>query len=167
MGREKERVLIASANPLFGEGIERLLMSRDDAEFLEIRKARKISVINQIYIDWQPQLIILDYDDKKIYQKEFLNKFVDSQFTSQVMLVSLEKSGSVIVYDRKTLTTDQANEWLKIPLEFNQENEHKKTFVPSRRNMSNLKHFSIVTVLVVIMTFLTNLFLQSCWFIAG
>ena len=161
MGREKERVLIASANPLFGEGIERLLMSRDDAEFLEIRKARKISVINQIYMDWQPQLIILDYDDKNIYQKEFLNKFVDSQFTSQVMLVSLEKSGSVIVYDRKTLTTDQANEWLKIPLEFNQINEHKNTFVPSRRNMSNLKHFSIVTVLVVIMTFLTNLFLQS------
>ena len=115
MGEIKQKVLIASANPLFGKGIERLLMSRNDSNDLEIRIAENSSVINQIYNEWQPQLIILDYDDQKIFRKDFLDKFIDSQFTSQVMLVSLEKSGSVVVYDRKMLTSEQANEWLKIP----------------------------------------------------
>jgi cytochrome c oxidase subunit 2 len=161
MGIEKQRVLIASANPLFGEGIERLLLSRKDANELEIRRAENITDINQIYIGWQPQLIILDYDDQKIFQKEFLDKFVDSQFSSQVMLVSLEKSGSVIVYDRKTLTTEQANEWLKIPLDLNQENGNYKSVIPFWRKLNNMKHFTIVTVLVLIMTVVTNFFLQS------
>jgi cytochrome c oxidase subunit 2 len=115
MSEIKQKVLIASANPLFGKGIERLLLSRNDASELLIRIAEKSEVINRIYVEWQPELIILDYDDHKISRKEFLDKFIDSQFASQVMLVSLEESGSVIVYDRKTLTSEQANEWLKIP----------------------------------------------------
>ena len=115
----KQRVLIASANPLFGKGIERLLLSRNDANELEIRIAEQSKSVNQIFIEWQPQLIILDYDDKKISRKDFLDKFIDSQFASQVMLVSLEKSGSVVVYDRKTLTSQQANELLKIPFRLN------------------------------------------------
>jgi cytochrome c oxidase subunit II len=61
---------------------------------------------------WQPDVVIVDYDDHKIERGEFLNYFVKSQRPMQVMLVSLQENGSVVVYDRRVLTSDQAEDWL-------------------------------------------------------
>jgi cytochrome c oxidase subunit 2 len=62
-----------------------------------------------------PDLVIVDYDDKTINRDEFLNHFVAGKAPMQVMLVSLQESGQVVVYDRRTLTSAQAENWLNDP----------------------------------------------------
>ena len=64
---------------------------------------------------WQPDLVIVDYDDRTIHREEFLSHFIAGDRPMQVMLVSLQASGAVVVYDRRTLTPAQAEDWLSLP----------------------------------------------------
>jgi cytochrome c oxidase subunit II len=98
-----QRVVIASANPLFGKGLEKLIKQRSTDRPVEIRIISSMSDTLQTVEHWQPDLVIVDYDDRTIDRHEFLNYFVSGDQPMQVMLVSLQASGAVVVYDRKTL----------------------------------------------------------------
>jgi len=73
-----------------------------------------VEALNALEVE-TPDLVIVDYDDKNINRVEFLNQFVTGKTPMQVMLVSLQESGHVVVYDRRTLTSAQAENWLNDP----------------------------------------------------
>ena len=108
------RILIASGNPLFGRGLEKILRQRNFANLPEIRLTSSMTETQQQMDEWQPELVIVDYEDHTIDRSTFLSFFVANDTPMQVMLVSLKASGTVVVYDRKTLTPAQAENWLKL-----------------------------------------------------
>jgi len=64
---------------------------------------------------YQPDLVIVDYDDRAMNRTEFLNRFVVGENPMQVVLVSLETTEVVVVYDRRRLTAAEAEAWLFDP----------------------------------------------------
>jgi cytochrome c oxidase subunit 2 len=114
------RVLIVSANPLFREGLRKVYAERWGALY-EAYIVGTPSTMESALVDLEahmPDLVIVDYDDKTINRDEFLNRFVTGKTGNapmQVMLVSLQESGQVVVYDRRTLTSAQAENWLNDP----------------------------------------------------
>jgi chemotaxis response regulator CheB len=105
------RVLIVSANPLFREGLRKIYAERWEAKAFIAGTATTMSeTLAALHTD-PPDLIIVDYDDKTINRAEFLEHFVFDEIPMQVMLVSLGKSGEVLIYDRKRLTPSQAETW--------------------------------------------------------
>lgn len=73
---------------------------------------------------WEPELVILDYDDANINRVEFLNHFVSGSKPLQVILVSLQASGAVVVFDRKSFTPAQAEDWLTLGPDKKKHNPH-------------------------------------------
>lgn len=63
----------------------------------------------------QPDLVIVDHDDKAINRSEFLNRFVSGAMPMKVLLVSLASSEPIVIYNRKHLTPAQAEDWLANP----------------------------------------------------
>jgi cytochrome c oxidase subunit 2 len=111
---QPRRVLIVSANPLFREGLRKLYAERWG------EKSATVSMLTTMQealpaLETHPDLVIVDYDDKTINREVFMKRFVDGQTPMQVMLVSLQESGQVVVYDRRTLTFAQAEDWLNNP----------------------------------------------------
>jgi cytochrome c oxidase subunit II len=106
------KIIIASASPLFARGLEKMLRMQEAKREIEIRHASTTAQIIQRLEKWQPDVVIVDYDDQTIDRTEFLSYFVEGERTMQVMLVSLKSNGSVVVYDRRKLTADQAEDWL-------------------------------------------------------
>lgn len=150
------RILIASANPLFGKGIQTLLTKQGYGSDL-IRLVHSMDETVEFLNNWFPDLVIVDHDDETIEIQSFLNSFVNSKGAMQVVIVSLQDNGSAVVYDRRTLTPDQTIDWLDLSAEpemvENKPEKHKRS--------ENMKHLVIVGVLVIILTFLTNALLQS------
>lgn len=109
------RILIASANPLFALGLQKMVIDHRAKSGAEVRLAGSMDKATAILNEWQPELVIVDYDDLSIKRAVFLNHFISSTGPLQVMLVSLRASGEVVVFDRRVLTTDQAEEWLDLP----------------------------------------------------
>ena len=116
------RVLIASVNPLFAQGLQKLLVRHGQSRNVEVRFAGTMPEIAAVLDTWQPGLVILDYDDASpsgkpgsIQREAFLSQFIAGDRPMQVMLVSLRASGEVVVYDRRTLTAAQAEDWLDLP----------------------------------------------------
>jgi cytochrome c oxidase subunit 2 len=107
-----QKVLIASANPLFARGLESVLRQRQLEKRLKVQSVSSMTDTLKRLETWHPDLVIVDYDDQAINRGEFLNHFVSGDWPMQVMLVSLQASGAVVVYDRKSLTPDQAETWL-------------------------------------------------------
>jgi len=108
------RVLIVSANPLFREGLRKLYADRWG------EKSATVSMLTTLEeafpaLETHPDLVIVDYDDKAINREIFMKRFVDGEAPMQVMLVSLQESGQVVIYDRRTLTFAQAENWLNNP----------------------------------------------------
>lgn len=113
-GKPVKRVFIASANSLFGKGLEKMLRERSSGLVPEIRIAASMAETLTQLEEWQPDLVIVDYDDRTINRSEFLTHFVETDLPMRVMLVSLNASGAVVVYDRQTLTSAQAEDWLNL-----------------------------------------------------
>jgi cytochrome c oxidase subunit II len=109
------RVLIVSANPLFARGLQKTVTQRWENRGAEIRLASSMQEAVTALETWQPSLVIVDYDDRTIHRAEFLSHFIAEDRPMQVMLVSLRASGEVVVYDRRTLTPAQAEDWLDLP----------------------------------------------------
>jgi cytochrome c oxidase subunit 2 len=109
------RVLIISANPLFREGLRKMYTERwgEKASIIGMPTAMEDAL--SALETHAPDLVIVDYDDKTINRGEFLNRFVTGKTPMQVMLVSLQESGQVVVYDRRNLTPAQAENWLNDP----------------------------------------------------
>lgn len=106
------RVLIASANPLFGKGLRTMLQRRWGKAAQVVGLVNTMEETLQALEDLQPDLVILDIDDRLINREEFLNRFVTGERTMQVILVSLKESGRAVLYDRRNLTPAQAENWL-------------------------------------------------------
>ena len=105
------RVLIISANPLFREGLRKIYAERWEAKAFIAGMATTMSEALNALKQHQPDLVIVDYDDKTINRAEFLEHFVSDEAPMQVMLVSLGQSGEVLIYDRRRLTPAQAETW--------------------------------------------------------
>ena len=148
--------MIASQNPLFARGLQKLLVKNwgEQVKFVGITATMEetLAALEKT----APDLVVLDYDDENLKRDEFLNHFVAGKRPMQVMLVSLQETGGVVVYDRKTMSSSQAEDWLKNPL-VDQAGEPLRN---EKRNNS-MKHFFIVAVLVVVLTVIVQLGLTA------
>lgn len=159
------RVLIASANPLFALGLQKMVAQRWQERRVETRLADSMAEATRALENWQPDLIIVDYDDREIQRGAFLSHFITGDRPMQVMLVSLRASGEVVVYDRRTLTPAQAEDWLDLPwipadttsrpsAEINL--EEAVSSPRSALRSGGMKHFVVVGILTIILTLLTG-----------
>ncbi len=110
-----QRVLIASANSLFREGLRKLYAARwgDQAAVIGTPSTMEETLISLETLS--PDLVIVDYDDTAINREEFLGRFMEGESPMQVALVSLASAEPVVVYQRKSLTAEQAETWLSNP----------------------------------------------------
>ena len=106
------RVLIASANPLFGKGLKNMFQRRWGGAARVVAVTTTMELTLNAVDKLQPDLVILDYDDHAMNRDEFLNHFVSGEQPMQVALISLREAGDVVVYDRRNLTPTQAETWL-------------------------------------------------------
>jgi cytochrome c oxidase subunit 2 len=153
-----QRILIASGNPLFAKGLEKMVTQRWRGTQLELRTTRTTAETLEIMDFWRPELVIVDYDDVKINRSEFLNYFVSGQQPMQVMLVSLQESGAVVVYDRRTLTPAQADDWLNLSKSSQPERTIQET---TRRRSSGMRHYVIAGILIGVVAALVYFLLVS------
>ena len=109
------RVLIASANPLFREGLYRLFASRWQEQHALVEMATTMEETYASLESYQPDLVIVDYDDGTMNRREFLNRFVAGEAPMKVILVSLASAEPVVMYNRARLTASQAEDWLANP----------------------------------------------------
>ena len=108
------KIIISSANPLFAKGLEKILQHRHREGQIEIRHVQSMEETVLGLEQWNPDVVVVDYDDQTINRSEFLHHFVRGELPMRVMLVSLKASGAVVVYNRRTLTPDQAEDWLSL-----------------------------------------------------
>ena len=120
MGDIYTKVLIASANSIFRNGIEKILSKRSDFNSLSIYKVTQLEDLKKKYSKVKPNVLIIDFDDENINGKQFLDSFFDEKRDTQLLLVSLQEGGNVVFYKRQVFSTDQALEWLRIPWNENQ-----------------------------------------------
>jgi DNA-binding NarL/FixJ family response regulator len=109
------KILIASANSLFREGLHRFYADRWNAQQVKVMMARNMQETLDHLESHQPDLVIVDHDDTTINRDEFLNRFVIDEMPMKVILVSLASSEPVVIYNRVQLTAAQAEDWLANP----------------------------------------------------
>ena len=108
----KRRVLIASSHALFGEGLRSLLLERKDTGVKVVGMVSNLEETLDALEKINPDLIIVDYDDKNLNRDEFLARFVEGEKKLRVVLLSLLSGSEAIVYDRRTLAAAQIDDWL-------------------------------------------------------
>ncbi len=106
------RVLIASANPLFGKGLWNLLQQQWGQAASVVGLTTTMEQTLRALDELLPDLVIVDFDDRTMNRADFLNHFVSDERPMQVALVSLQSNGGVVVYNRRRLTLTQAENWL-------------------------------------------------------
>jgi len=109
------RILIASANALFREGLINYYNDRWHEQNVGVVMANTMQETLGLLESHQPDLVIVDHDDKAINRDEFLNRFVTGEIPMKVILVSLASSEPVVIYDRMQMTAAQAEDWLANP----------------------------------------------------
>ena len=109
------RLLIASANPLFREGLHKLYAADWNAQNVRVDMASTMDETLSFLENFQPDLVIVDHDDKTINRGEFLNRFVTGEMPMKVILVSLAATEPIVIYNRMQLTAAQAEDWLANP----------------------------------------------------
>jgi chemotaxis response regulator CheB len=113
------RILIASSHALFGHGLRSILESRWHAAIEIVALATTFDEARQALATRNPDLLIVDYDDRVLNREEILTNFIQGENDLRVVLLSLKSGRSgedAIVYDRKTLTASRIEEWLQIDL---------------------------------------------------
>jgi DNA-binding NarL/FixJ family response regulator len=109
------RLLIASANPLFREGLHKLYAANWRAQKVRVDMATNMEETLSFLEEHEPDLVIVDHDDKTINRSEFLNRFVTGEMPMKVILVSLASSEPIVIYNRIQMTAAQAEDWLANP----------------------------------------------------
>ena len=110
-----QRVLIASANPIFREGLRKVYAARWGRKATVVGMPSTLNETLAALEALEPDLVIVDHDDKTINRKKFLIGFLAGELPMRVVLVSLDRTESVIVYHRQNLTAAQAEAWLSNP----------------------------------------------------
>ena len=110
-----QRVLIASANPLFREGLRKVYAAHwgEQAVIVGTPSTMEETLVSLETLG--PDLVIVDHDDTTINREEFLERFMVGESPMQVVLVSLGSPEPVVLYQRKRLTAAQAESWLTNP----------------------------------------------------
>lgn len=106
------RVLIASGHPLFGKGLRNLLQGRQGSGALVVGMVSDLEGALSALERLHPDLIIIDYDDENLDRDKFLAHFVEGEWKLRVVLLSLQKGGEAIVYDRRSVIAAQIDDWL-------------------------------------------------------
>lgn len=109
------RVLIASANPLFRAGLHKVYSARWGGQAEVVAMTASMQETLAALETYQPDLVIIDHDDRDMNHTEFLSQFVAGESPMQVVLVSLGAAEVVVVYDRRQLTAAEAEAWLSNP----------------------------------------------------
>jgi CheY-like chemotaxis protein len=109
------KILIASANALFREGLHKFYAKRWNAQKVAVVMAKTMRETLDQLEGHQPDLVIVDHDDSTINRDEFLNRFVTGEMPMKVILVSLAAAEPVVIYNRMQLTAAQAEDWLANP----------------------------------------------------
>jgi DNA-binding NarL/FixJ family response regulator len=109
------RVLIASANPIFREGLRKVYIERWGGKAEVVGMPATMEETLTALETLQPDLMIVDHDDKTINRDEFLSRFLVGESPMQVVLVSLGNVEPVVIYHRQRLTAAQAETWLSDP----------------------------------------------------
>lgn len=151
-----QRVLIASSHALFGQGLRSLLQSRKQADVEVIGVVSTIEEAMLALEKSDPDLIIVDYDDKILNREEFLARFVEGEKKLRVVLLSLNEAQDALVYERRTLAASRIDDWLE---EWNDtkstvvQNDSGKGGTINEQNRSNsMKHLIAAGILVVLVT---------------
>ena len=110
-----QRVLIASANPLFREGLRKVYAARWGEQAVIVGMPATMQETLTALETLSPDLVIVDHDDTTINREEFLDRFMEGESPMQVVLVSLGSTEPVVLYQRKRLTAAQAESWLTNP----------------------------------------------------
>ena len=111
------RVVIASANPIFREGLRKGYAARWGKKATVVGSPSTLADTLAALETLKPDLVIVDHNDAAINRNEFLIGFLSGRLPMQVALVSLDSSEPVVVYRRQNLTTTQAESWLNDPWE--------------------------------------------------
>ena len=109
------RILIASANALFCKGLHKVYAEQWSEQKVDVIMAATMQETLDLLENHQPDLVIVDHDDKAINRDKFLNRFVSDEMPMKVILVSLASSEPVVIYNRVQLTAAQAEGWLANP----------------------------------------------------
>ena len=112
MPEQVRRVLIASGHSLFGKGLESLLKERDHPGVQVVGMVSSLEEAIAALERLNPDLIIVDYDDHNLNREAFLARFVEGEKKLRVVLLSLQSTGEAIVYDRRTMSALQIDNWL-------------------------------------------------------
>jgi cytochrome c oxidase subunit 2 len=154
--KRPRKVLIASSHPLFGKGLRSLLYDRQG------EKVQVVGVVTSldealVAIDrLSPDLVIVDYDDEILNREEFLARFVEGEKKLRVVLLSLQSGGDALVYDRRTLSASQIDNWFdEWSYDTRQEKSSRSKQKIDRKNTGdrreNMKHFIAASVVVIIL----------------
>jgi cytochrome c oxidase subunit 2 len=152
-----QRVLIASSHPLFGQGLRSLLEARQ-------RSVEVIGVVSSIEEAMQalemhrPDLVVVDYDDRLLNREEALARFFEGERKLRVVLLSLSDPQHAQVYDRRTLAAARIDDWLE---EWPVVDADELSKAPQSNRRSNMKHFIVVGILVILVTALLLFGLQQ------
>ena len=113
--KASRRILIASANALFREGLHTIYAAHWMEQNVKVVMAKTMQETLNLLESHQPDLVIVDHDDTAINREEFLNRFVSNEMPMKVILVSLAAAEPVVIYNRVHLTAAQAEDWLANP----------------------------------------------------
>jgi DNA-binding NarL/FixJ family response regulator len=106
------RVLIASSHPLFGQGLRSLLQERSNAGVEVVGMVANLEQALESIEKLNPDLVIVDYDDRALNRDEFLARFVEGEKKMRLVLLSLQSRRDALIYDRRTLAASQITDWL-------------------------------------------------------
>ncbi len=103
------RILIVSHHPIFGEGLRRLF---NEAQ----REVDVVAVVDSLEAAWQveeeqqPDMIVLDYDDREIVLELCLRYLTQGRRPVRVVLLSLQNNEDAVVFDRWVLPSGEVEE---------------------------------------------------------
>lgn len=169
---QKRRVLIASSHGLFAQGLRSLLQERQATEVEVVGVVSDLAQAMTALERFNPDLIIVDYDDEALNRDEFLARFVEGEKKLRVVLLSLQSAQEAIIYDRRTLAASQIDDWLK-EWQFSEEKEFplaesrlsdakdQNRSVSMKNRARAVLHLVIASALVVVSTFVVYFILQN------
>jgi cytochrome c oxidase subunit 2 len=170
--QKKRRVLIASSHGLFAQGLHSLLRERQATGVEVVGVVTSLEQAMAALEKLTPDLIIVDYDDQALNRDEFLARFVESEMKLRVVLLSLQSAQDAIVYDRRTLSASQIDDWLEewstaddgevLPTGKNEAiSPAKHGRVVMKNRSKSLIHLVVVSILTIISTVVVFMILQN------
>jgi cytochrome c oxidase subunit II len=153
------RVLIASSHPLFAQGLRSLLHDRYGENVKVVGVVSNLDEAVSVIEGNNPDLVVVDYDDEILNREEFLARFVEGEKKLRLVLLSLQSGGDVLVYDRRSLSAAQIDDWFdewttKESQTTGKNRAIRKASEKDFDRRKNMKHFFAASFLVLVLTVL-------------